>query len=65
MHAGAATLAVETKIGPLSRSQESSIASSTISTSPVRAVRASAASCAPAQTIVNGSNAATAFAVAA
>jgi hypothetical protein len=65
VHAGAAPVASSTKIGPLSRSQESSIASSTTSTSPVSAARASAASCPPAQTMVSGSKAATAFAVAA
>jgi hypothetical protein len=54
-----------TKIGPLSRSQESSIGSSTTSTWPVSAARASAASCASAQTMVSGSKAATALAVAA
>jgi len=39
--------------------------SSTTSTSPASAVRASPASCASAQTMVSGSKAATAFAVAA
>ena len=47
VHAGAlARRSSRTKIGPLSRSHESSIGSSTISTSPVSAARASAASCA-------------------
>jgi hypothetical protein len=54
-----------TKIGPLSRSQESSIGSTRISTSPGRAARASAAAASSAQIIVSGSKAATAVAVAA
>jgi hypothetical protein len=54
-----------TKIGPLSRSHESSIGSTITSTSPGSAARASAAAPSSAQTIVSGSNEATAVAVAA
>jgi hypothetical protein len=54
-----------TKIGPLSRSHESSIGSTTISTAPGSAARASAAAPSSAHTTVSGSNEATAVAVAA
>ena len=65
VHAGAAPSPSVTKIGPLSRSHESSIGSTITSTSPGSAARASAAAVSSAQTIVSGSNDATAVAVAA